>query len=85
VIADLADRNPNVYYELGLAHMCKPVEKVVLLSQEIDAIPFDLRAFRHIEYQQSETGRATLIRELRQAVSSICAPVYRLPIVDSAA
>ena len=49
IVADLTGANPNVYYELGIAHaLNKPV---VLLSQEIDEIPFDLRSYRIISYQ----------------------------------
>lgn len=48
VIADLTGRNPNVFYELGLAHaLSKPV---VLLAQSTDDIPFDLGAYRAVIY-----------------------------------
>src|SRR5215207_7194635 len=53
VVADVTGRNPNVFYELGITHMCKEVDKVILLSQDVDAIPFDLRAFRHIVYRKT--------------------------------
>src|SRR5436305_6777126 len=29
VVVDVTGKNPNVYYELGIAHMSKPVEKVI--------------------------------------------------------
>ena len=48
VVADLTDANPNVYYELGLAHALK--RKVVLLSQAPSEAPFDLKSYRIIEY-----------------------------------
>lgn len=48
VVADLTSANPNVYYELGIAHtLHKPV---VLLAQDLSAVPFDLRSYRIINY-----------------------------------
>lgn len=48
IIADLTDSNPNVYYELGLAHAL--LKSVVLLTQDIGSVPFDLRSYRILEY-----------------------------------
>ena len=48
IVADLTDSNPNVYYELGIAHALQ--KKVVLLTQDIDELPFDLRSYRVIAY-----------------------------------
>ena len=48
VIADLTDSNANVYYELGIAHALG--KRVVLLTQDLDELPFDLRAYRVIPY-----------------------------------
>lgn len=48
-IADVTGRNANVMYELGLAHAVgKPVIQIV---QNIEDLPFDLRAYRHILYE----------------------------------
>lgn len=49
VIADVTGRNPNVYYELGLAHVLG--RRVILLTQSIDDIPFDTLIYRHIPYK----------------------------------
>ena len=54
IIADLTNRNPNVLYELGLAHASD--KKVVLLTQSIEDIPFDLRHLRCIEYDNTPRG-----------------------------
>src|SRR4051812_43366777 len=44
LLADLTSRNGNVFYELGLAHAIgKPV---VLVSESIEDVPFDLRGLR---------------------------------------
>lgn len=48
IIADLTGANPNVYYELGIAHALR--KKVVLLAQDLEEVPFDLRAYRVITY-----------------------------------
>ena len=48
VVADLTGNNPNVYYELGLAHGRK--KNVILLAQNIKAVPFDLQSYRVMEY-----------------------------------
>ena len=62
IVADLTGTNPNVYYELGLAHaLMKPV---VLLSQDVTKAPFDLRSYRIVEYgdrfDQFEAAKARL-------------------------
>jgi len=70
VIADLTSRNPNVFYELGIAHMAKPSERVLLLSQSLDDVPFDLRGYRCIIYRLSDKGRAKLKAELEKFAMS---------------
>lgn len=48
LLADLTDKNANVFYELGLAHAaCKPV---VFTSANLEDVPFDLRHLRVIIY-----------------------------------
>lgn len=48
IVADLTGSNPNVYYELGLAHALG--KRVLLLTQSIEELPFDLRSYRVISY-----------------------------------
>ncbi len=48
LLADLSDKNANVFYELGLAHAIgKPV---VLVTGCLDDVPFDLRHLRVVIY-----------------------------------
>jgi nucleoside 2-deoxyribosyltransferase len=41
IIADMSGRNPNVFYELGLADALG--KKVVLITQDVDNVPTDVR------------------------------------------
>jgi hypothetical protein len=52
LIAELTSKNPNVFYELGLAHALE--KPVVLVSSNQDDVPFDLRHIRVILYDQSD-------------------------------
>lgn len=52
VVADLTDRNPNVMYELGLAHAAK--KPVIMLAQKDEDVPFDLRHIRYLRYDKSD-------------------------------
>ena len=62
IVADLTGSNPNVYYELGLAHALR--RRAILLVQHIDEIPFDLAGYRVIVYgtrpAQLEDARSEL-------------------------
>lgn len=48
IIADMTGRNPNVFYEVGYAHALG--KATVLLTKNADDIPFDLKHYPHIVY-----------------------------------
>lgn len=52
VIADVTGRSPNVFYELGIAHTVK--DFCVILTQNIEDVPFDLRHLHCIIYENSD-------------------------------
>lgn len=54
MIADVTGKNPNVYYELGIGHTIG--KKILLITQNVDDIPFDTRHLRHIVYSNDLTG-----------------------------
>jgi hypothetical protein len=78
VIADLTGSNANVFYELGIAHTVKRPEKVILLIQDMASMPFDLSAFRSIEYKQTIAGATRLKADLVGAISEV-ADLIKLP------
>jgi hypothetical protein len=67
VIVDLTERNPNVFYELGIAHTTRCVESVWLLTQHMENVPFDVSHYRCIKYALGNDGLSNLKRELVQA------------------
>ena len=48
IISDMTGRNPNVFYETGYAHAIG--KRVILLTQNEEDIPFDLKHYSHIVY-----------------------------------
>lgn len=68
VVADCTGRNPNVFYEIGLAHAIG--KHTILISQSLDDIPFDLRHLRIIVYEYTPRGmqafETTLIETIRE-------------------
>jgi hypothetical protein len=69
VIADLTDRNPNVFYEVGLAHAIS--KEVILLTQSMGDIPFDLQSLRFIVYQYNPRGMVEFEKKLRLAITVV--------------
>lgn len=48
IVAELSGRNPNVFYELGIAHCLG--KEVILIARSVKQIPFDLRHMRVVLY-----------------------------------
>lgn len=71
IIADLTGRNPNVFYEVGMSHERK--KRVILLTQTMEDVPFDLRSWRIIPYEDTPEGRDKLVRGLRRTIRTISA------------
>ncbi len=63
IIANIDGRNPNVFYELGIAHaLDKPT---IIISNDINKVPFDLQSQYIILYSddlelESKIGRALM-------------------------
>lgn len=62
IVADMTGRNPNVFYEVGYAHALGKI--VLLLTQKVDDIPFDLKHKQHIVYGNSGSKIQNLRSEL---------------------
>jgi hypothetical protein len=69
IIADLTGRNPNVFYEVGLAHAIG--KEVILITQNVDDIPFDLRHLRTVIYKEDYRGQIALYEDLKKKLQSL--------------
>lgn len=69
VIADCTGRNPNVFYELGIAHtLGKPA---IMITQNIEDVPFDVRGKRVLVYEYTPPGMQKFEEALKRAIDSI--------------
>lgn len=72
IIADMTDLNPNVMYELGVAHTLG--KETILLYQRTATdikFPFDLSHIRRIEYDNTVPGAHVLENELSLTLESV--------------
>ena len=74
LVAELTTRNPNVFYELGLAHALE--KPVVLVSSNEDDVPFDLHHIRVIYYDMTDPfwGQKLLEKVAENILSAIKNP-----------
>lgn len=74
LVAELTGRNPNVLYELGLAHALK--KPVVLVSSNEEDVPFDVRHVRVIYYEMTDPfwGEKLISKVAENVVSALKNP-----------
>lgn len=69
VIGDCTGQNANVFYELGIAHtLGRPT---ILITQDLDDIPFDLRHLRIIQYEYTPPGMKKFEEKLADAIEKL--------------
>jgi hypothetical protein len=82
LVAELTSRNPNVFYELGLAHALQ--KPVVLISADENDVPFDVRHIRVIYYDVHDPfwGEKLLNKVAENILSALRNPeeaIFRRP------
>lgn len=69
VIVDCTNKNPNVFYEAGIAHTLG--RDVILLAQRIDDVPFDLRHLAILTYFPNQQGLDDLTIKLKARIEAV--------------
>ncbi|MCH8135750.1 MAG: hypothetical protein IIB77_07210 [Proteobacteria bacterium] len=52
LIADVTERNPNVFYEVGLSHALP--KQLIIISQKKEDVPIDIQHIRWIKYTNTK-------------------------------
>jgi hypothetical protein len=68
IIADCTQLNPNVFYEMGIAHTVG--KKVILITRSEDDLPSDIKHYDYIPYVYDPEGVEELIEGLRRFIKS---------------
>ena len=69
VICDFTNRNPNVFYEAGIAHtLGRPV---IPITQNKDHVPFDVGAHRYAHYLPNAEGLAELQKTVQNRLATL--------------
>ena len=66
IVADISDLNPNVLYELGVAHAVG--DKTIIICEAGQELPFNLNAYRVIFYEKTLHGGLELRKQLETAL-----------------
>jgi nucleoside 2-deoxyribosyltransferase len=69
IIADMTGRNPNVFYEVGYAHAKEKM--CVLITKDVNDIPFDLKQHRHVVYGSIASLRDDLRADILQVKAAL--------------
>jgi hypothetical protein len=70
-VADVSDANPNVMYELGLAHAIRKPVIPLVQNDKFEKLPFDVQGQRFIKYDCTEEGLRELAREFRKTLKRV--------------
>lgn len=68
IVADISDRNPNVYFELGLAQAMGKGLLLIANKESVQKIPFDVREFQLVLYDQTSKSLHALTRNVEIAL-----------------
>jgi hypothetical protein len=69
IVAFVTEINPNVLYEIGVAHAIN--KDVIILTPNVEKLPFDIRHLRCIQYYDTIGGSEKLRNDLGATIDQI--------------
>lgn len=69
LIAECTGKNPNVFYEMGIAHTVG--KSLILITQDEQDVPSDLRHMRYIKYEYTPPGMKLFQQTLHKTIVDI--------------
>lgn len=82
IVADVTKPNPNVFYELGIAHTVKPIQTVIIITQSVEGLPFDINNLRCIVYEPTTLGLEILKGQLCDSIRRVTPAGLRFVVAD---
>jgi len=67
IIVDITGGNPNVFYELGIAHTFKDAQNIFLIKEKGIKVPFDITHLTYLEYEKNNLK--FMVSQLKQSMS----------------
>jgi hypothetical protein len=75
LVIDLSGLNPNVFYEMGVAHTLHRRSIMVVNQKHLDKVPFDIAPYRILVYPDPQTSKteeiAAAVEKLAEEIRNI--------------
>jgi len=81
IIVDISGNNSNVFYELGMAHILKSEQTIIITRDDFNIVPFDISHLRIIQYENTIRGKEDFEKKLNSMLEGILKN-YRLVYKD---
>lgn len=69
IIAEVSEKNPNVYYEIGVAHRANKPTVLLACKESVQLLPFDIRHNRVLIYDKNNL--LSIIQPLKECLEYI--------------
>lgn len=71
IIVDITNKNPNVFYELGMAHTLKQSRTIMVTQDNFKDMPFDIAHFRIVPYENTIAGKVKFEKQLNSTLINL--------------